>query len=85
VSMNVRVIRKPELLGMIGLSDATVWRMERAGRFPGRITLGGNSVGWLYSEISEWLEAKAASRPGRPDLSSAEAGEQAKGGSQFVI
>jgi len=68
VSVNMRVIRKPELLGMIGLSDATVWRLERAGRFPGRIALGGNSIGWLYSEIEAWLEAKAAARPGRPGL-----------------
>ena len=71
-----RVIRKPELFALIGLSDTTIWRLERAGRFPGRILLGGNSVGWLYSEIEAWLEAKAAARPERPGPSSvsAEAG-----------
>lgn len=57
-----RVIRKPELYARVGLSDATVWRMEKDGKFPKRIKLGGNSVGWLSSEVSGWLEEKAAER-----------------------
>ena len=57
-----RIIRKPELFEKIGLSDATIWRMERAGRFPKRVQLGGNSVGWLESEISQWISDRAAER-----------------------
>ena len=57
-----RVIRKPELLGRLGLSDPTVWRLEKAGRFPRRIQLGGNSVGWFADEIDQWLSAKGAER-----------------------
>jgi len=57
-----RLIRKPELLLMIGLSDSSIWRMEKAGKFPGRIQLGGNSVAWFESEILEWLKDKAAAR-----------------------
>ena len=57
-----RIIRKPELFSRIGLSDATIWRMEKAGRFPLRIQLGGNSVGWFDDEIALWLEKKAADR-----------------------
>lgn len=57
-----RLIRKPELMSMIGLSDATVWRMEKAGKFPKRLQLGGNSVAWLESEVLDWLSAKAAER-----------------------
>lgn len=60
--MNGRVIRKPELFSKIGLSDATIWRMEKSGRFPGRIKLGGNSVGWFVNEIDDWLAKKAADR-----------------------
>lgn len=59
-----RVIRKKELLPFIGLSDVTIWRMERAGKFPRRIRLGGNSVGWYESEIIEWQEQKKAERAG---------------------
>jgi prophage regulatory protein len=57
-----RIIRKPELLSMIGLSDPTIFRMEKAGRFPKRLRLGGNSCGWLESEILEWLADRAAAR-----------------------
>jgi len=60
--MDQRIIRKPELFSKIGLSDATIWRMERMNRFPGRIKLGGNSVGWFGSEVEEWLAKKAADR-----------------------
>ena len=57
-----RIIRKPELYSTIGLSDTTIWRLEKAGRFPKRIQLGGNSTGWFSDEIDLWLEKKAAER-----------------------
>ena len=51
---NERVLRKPETQSKVGLSDPTIYRLEKAGRFPKRIHLGGNSVGWLESEVNEW-------------------------------
>jgi len=57
-----RIIRKKELLKIVGLSDPTIWRMEGAGKFPRRIRLGGNSVGWYESEIIEWMEKKRQDR-----------------------
>ena len=60
----VRVVLKPEIRHKIGKSDATIWRWEKAGEFPQRIQLGGNSVGWLESEIDAWIAQKAAERGG---------------------
>lgn len=57
-----RIVRKSELFATIGLSDASVWRMEKLGKFPKRLKLGGNSVGWLKSEIDSWISARAAER-----------------------
>lgn len=57
-----RVMRKKEVLAVVGLSDVSVWRQERAGTFPKRLRLGGNSVGWLKSEIDGWLHQRAADR-----------------------
>jgi len=57
-----RILRKPETLYRTGLSDPTIWRMEKAGKFPRRIKLGGNSVGWFESEVLTWLKNKAAER-----------------------
>jgi prophage regulatory protein len=57
-----QIIRKPELFSKLSLSDSTVWRMEKTGKFPRRIKLGGNSVGWFANEIDEWLSKKYADR-----------------------
>ena len=57
-----RIVRKPELMRIIGLSDVSVWRLEKKGQFPKRLQLGGNSVGWLASEVQEWIDKKAAER-----------------------
>jgi prophage regulatory protein len=61
-SQQVRIIRKPEMFKLTGLSDATLWRMEKKKKFPKRVKLGGNSVGWLSSEYDLWIEQKAAER-----------------------
>lgn len=55
----MRIIRIKEVLARTGLSRTTVWRRERAGRFPPRRDLGGGLVGWVDAEVEEWL----ASRP----------------------
>lgn len=57
-----RIVRKPELMSRIGLSDASIWRMEKAGKFPKRIRLGGQSVGWFSDEVEGWMQKKAAER-----------------------
>ena len=53
-----RYIRKPEVRQIAGSSDSTIWRMEKRGQFPKRRQLGPNSVGWLLSEIEEWMESR---------------------------
>lgn len=60
-----KIIRKKELLNMLGLSGPTIWRMEQAGKFPQRLRLGGNSCGWLVSEIDDWIASRAAARIGK--------------------
>jgi len=57
-----RVLRKRDMRDKLGLSDVTVWRMERDGNFPKRINIGPNSVGWIESEVDDWIERKAAER-----------------------
>jgi prophage regulatory protein len=57
-----QILRKPELFSKLRLSDATIWRLEKKGKFPQRIRLGGNSVGWFENEIDEWLLKKSTDR-----------------------
>lgn len=62
----LRVLRKSQVLALVGLSDTHIRRLEKAGRFPGRVYLGDNSVGWLEVEIRAWLEDRIANGRFRP-------------------
>ena len=41
-----------------GKSRSTVWRWTQAGQFPKAKQIGPNSVGWLKSEIDEWVSSR---------------------------
>jgi prophage regulatory protein len=45
---------------MIGVSSTTLWRWQRQGQFPPRRILGQGRVGWLESEIIEWMKTRPA-------------------------
>lgn len=60
----MRVLRKPELEHRTGWSGMQIWREEKAGRFPKRIVLGPNSVGWIEEEVDDWIRARMAARNG---------------------
>lgn len=51
-----KIYRFHEIREATGLSRVTIWRLERAGKFPQRIKLGDNSVGWFVSEVHQWIE-----------------------------
>jgi prophage regulatory protein len=39
-----------------------IYRLEREGKFPKRIQLGPNAVGWIEHEVDAWIESKMAQR-----------------------
>ena len=53
-----RVVREPECKHSSGLSRTTRWRLEQEGKFPKRIQLSPNAVGWRLSEIKAWLRSR---------------------------
>jgi prophage regulatory protein len=57
-----RIIREQELRTIVPYSSMHIWRLEKAGRFPARIHLGPNRVGWSLHEVSDWLAARKAER-----------------------
>lgn len=57
--MQEHVIRWPQVKAATGLSRTTIWRLEKIGQFPKRRSLGANSVGWLQSEITQWVETRS--------------------------
>ena len=43
-------------------SPAHIARLEKCGRFPKRVRLGTGRVGWIDSEVEDWLKARIAER-----------------------
>lgn len=59
---HMKVLRKREVAERLGVSIMTLWRWEKKGTFPRHISLGSGSVGYLETEVDEWLQEKAESR-----------------------
>ncbi len=53
--MNERIILEAERKRMTGISRTTAWRMEKEGKYPKRRKVSDGLVGWLESELDEWI------------------------------
>lgn len=53
-----KILSKKEVKERCGLSDVTIWREQKAGRFPIRILLTPRRVGWYEDEIEAWLDSR---------------------------
>lgn len=53
--MKDEVLRFTALRRMVGLSRSTIWRLERKGLFPKRRQISPHLVGWVNSEVQEWI------------------------------
>jgi predicted DNA-binding transcriptional regulator AlpA len=63
---SIRLIFKPELLELIGVSYGSIFSWMRAGKFPIAREIGpsgrGTRIAWVESEILEWLAARPQRR-----------------------
>jgi len=62
-----RVLRTPEVLEIVGVSSTTLWRWVSAGTFPASRQIGPNVVGWLESEVEEWIAERTATDTARAE------------------
>jgi len=61
------ILRLPEVKARTGLSRSTIYLRIAEGDFPRSVSLGGRAVGWLESDIDQWLADKIeSSRVGDP-------------------
>ncbi|CAG9932215.1 AlpA family transcriptional regulator [Candidatus Nitrotoga arctica] len=49
------IIRRKQVEARTGLSRSTIYQRMSEGTFPKNISLGPRAVGWIESEISQWL------------------------------
>ncbi|WP_457646494.1 helix-turn-helix transcriptional regulator [Profundibacter sp.] len=58
----MRMISKRQLKELVLYSPQHVARLEKAGKFPMRVQLGPNRVGWVESEVLDWLQKRLDER-----------------------
>ena len=57
-----RILRLPAVLEFSGLSETQIDEQVSRGDFPRPLKIGLRTVGWLESELEEWLNKKIAAR-----------------------
>lgn len=65
--MGHTILRMPEVQKKTGLGRSSIYLRISNGDFPKPIALGKRAVGWLESEIDDWLNRKISESraPGR--------------------
>lgn len=51
----MRIIRLKEVIDSTGLARSTIYKYIDEGSFPKPVSLGGRSVGWVESEVHDWI------------------------------
>jgi prophage regulatory protein len=59
------IIRLPSVKSKTGWSRSSIYSLMAQGKFPAPVSLGSRAVGWVESEIDQWIASRiAASRGG---------------------
>jgi prophage regulatory protein len=56
------ILRLPEVRKRIGLGRSSIYQLVRQGRFPRPVHLSSRTVGWIESEVEQWIAERAAKR-----------------------
>jgi prophage regulatory protein len=54
--MTHTILRLPNVKASTGLSRSTIYLRVSQGTFPKPVKLGGRAVGWVQTEVQEWLQ-----------------------------
>jgi prophage regulatory protein len=52
------ILRRPQVQERTGLSRSTLYQYIKDGGFPKPVQLGLRAVGWLESDISDWIATR---------------------------
>jgi prophage regulatory protein len=56
--MAQRILRLPDVIERSGLSRATIYALKARGEFPPSVKISTHAVGWLESDINDWLSTR---------------------------
>jgi predicted DNA-binding transcriptional regulator AlpA len=55
IDCSERLLPRRELRRLVPVSDMTIWRWERDGRFPRHLLINGRNY-WRLSELRDWMD-----------------------------
>ena len=55
---DARILRLKQIKERTNLSRSTIYSLIKAGKFNPPISLGARAVGWLESDVSEFIETR---------------------------
>jgi len=58
----MKIYRLTQVMDCTGLGRSTVYKYIAEGLFPKPIQLGERAVGWLESEVTDWIKARIKER-----------------------
>ena len=57
-NMVTTILRLPDVKKRTGLARSTIYLRISNNQFPKPISLGGRAVGWLESDVENWLQSQ---------------------------
>lgn len=63
---DVEFIRLPEVKKITGMGTTFIYTKAKAGKFPRQVKLGESAVGWIKSEVQQWVKERAAASRSQP-------------------
>ncbi len=64
-----RILRLAQVREVTGLGRSCIYQLQARKEFPQRIKIGVRAVGWIESEVQQWV-AKRISRSRAPNVNS---------------
>ncbi len=58
----MRIIRLKDVIDSTGLARSTIYKHIGEGTFPKPVSLGDRCVGWVESEVHDWILARIEER-----------------------
>ena len=55
-----RLVRLPEVEGITGCTQSTIYDLMRAGKFPRSVRLNARMVAWPETSILQWVQDRIA-------------------------
>lgn len=62
MTVSLKILKLSDVIKKTGLSRSTIYALLKRNEFPVKLQLSVRSVGFLESEVDNWIECKAKAR-----------------------